>query len=353
MQETTTTMKDAAKKSLITQGKQQNGTKTMKLSEYIATQKPGFALALPKDFDADRFTRIAITAIKNSEKLMKCEPASILGALMLCAQLGLEPNSPLHEASLIPYKGSAQFQIEYRGLLKLVWNSGMVSNVDYGIIYKNDQFKYVKGFNPIFEHVPLFNGDRGEPIAAYAIASIVGGGNAVSFWTLDEVKKHAARYSKAYGDGYKDSPWQTSFESMWIKTALKELCDKKLPKRTTNEALKFAKALSKDERINEISEETLLQAQARRLELDDIATEETDYEELPEKDKPAEPINEQPKELDPEFWEKEMKKIAPELIQKWADDHKNELTQFGDEWSAKYENIIYEKKLEIKSGKKK
>jgi len=279
MTTTATEMKNAATQSLVKQDANQNGKKKVSLSQAIELQKAGFALALPKDFDADRFTRLAITAIKNNGKLMQCEPASILGGLMLCAQLGLEPNSPLHEASLIPFNKKATFQIEYRGLLKLVWNSGMVSNVDYGVIYSKDVYKYVKGFTPVFEHIPSVEADRGEPIAYYAIANIIGGGNAISFWTLDDVKKHAARYSKAYGDSYKDSPWQTAFDSMAIKTVLKELCDKKLPKRTTNEALKFAKALSKDEHINQVDEETLLKAQARRLELDEIETEDAKFEE--------------------------------------------------------------------------
>jgi recombinational DNA repair protein RecT len=36
---------------------------------------------------------------------------------------------------------------------------------------------------------------------------------------------------------------------MAIKTVLKILCDKKLPKRTTDEAIKFHKAIDRDEKL--------------------------------------------------------------------------------------------------------
>lgn len=349
-----TDMKQVATNSLMKQSNAEVGTRKITLSQAIQEQKPGFALALPKDFDADRFTRLAITAIKSNAKLMKCDPASILGGLMICAQLGLEPNSPLHEASLIPYKDKASFQIEYRGLLKLVWNSGMVSNVDYGIVYKNDLFKYVKGFNPVFEHVPVLEGDRGEAIAAYAIASIIGGGNAVAFWTLDDVKKHAARYSKAFGDSYKDSPWQTSFESMWIKTALKELCDKKLPKRTTNEALKFAKALSKDEHINEVSEKTLLAAQMRRIELDEIETEETTYEETTDDDKKPDQKG-LVKEVDyanPTEILERITQIKNSIeMTNWEKKHKTDIEMISGKDGELIQKTIADKKEELKKKK--
>lgn len=231
------------------------------LEELIKSQSPGFKMALPKDFDADRFTRIAITAIKNNPKLMDCDPYSILGGLMLAAQLGLEPNSPLHEASLIPYKNKAEFQIEYRGYLKLVWNSGLVSYLDYDKICQNDEYEYQKGFEYRFWHKPRISGDRGPAIAYYAMAEIKGGGKVLTIMSKDEVLAFAKRFSKTYNSKKNDfsgsygehpGPWDTDFDSMAIKTVLKQLADKKLPKRTTNEALRFAQAVGVDESVANI-----------------------------------------------------------------------------------------------------
>ena len=38
---------------------------------------------------------------------------------------------------------------------------------------------------------------------------------------LDDVRRHAAKYSKAYGSSY--SPWKTNFEEMAKKTVLKKV----------------------------------------------------------------------------------------------------------------------------------
>ena len=258
------------------------GTKavTKSIFSMIESQKEGFKLALPKDFDSDRFTRIAITALKNNDALQRCEPMSILGCLMLSAQLGLEPNSPLHEASLIAYGSQAQFQIEYRGLLKLVWNSGLVTLVDFDNICENDEILFSKGFNPVFEHKPNLKADRGPAYAYYAYAEIKsaagGGGKALVVMSKDEITKHAMRFSKTWGKKKRDGSgmfWETDFDAMAIKTVIKQLADKKLPKRTTNEALLFAVAIQKDEKVNYIQENQL----GKKIDIQDIESVETEF----------------------------------------------------------------------------
>lgn len=55
--------------------------------------KAQMALALPKHMTADRLARIATTEIRKVPKLAACDQASFLGAIMQCAQLGLEPGA--------------------------------------------------------------------------------------------------------------------------------------------------------------------------------------------------------------------------------------------------------------------
>jgi len=246
----------------------------------IEKQKPGFQLALPPELTADRFTRIAITALKQNPKLQTCTPQSLLGSLMTAAQLGLEVNTPLHEAVLIPYQISqknrdgswsktmvAQFQPEYRGMLKLVWNSGMIDSLEYDTICKNDEFEYVKGENPVFRHLPAWDKDRGEVKGYYACAKLKGGGFTAVVKSGEEILKHALRYTKSKKDGRLVGVWDENFDSMAIKTCLIELASKKLPKRTTNEAIKLYQAAQS---VNEI----------RKLDLDLIGKEEIKPEDL-------------------------------------------------------------------------
>jgi len=78
-----------------------------------------------------------------------------------------------------------------------------------------------------FLHKPNLKG-RGEAIAYYAIAELKTGATVMMLMGVDEIREHGKRFSKGYSS--KTSPWQTDFEAMAIKTVLRQLCDKKLPK---------------------------------------------------------------------------------------------------------------------------
>ena len=69
--------------------KKENKPKT--IIDLVQSSKNQFANALPKHINTDRFVRIAITTIRLNPKLAKCSQESLLGALMVSAQLGLTP----------------------------------------------------------------------------------------------------------------------------------------------------------------------------------------------------------------------------------------------------------------------
>ena len=71
--------------------------------DYIKAYEGAIKQALPSVITPERFTRMATTALTTTPKLQVCTPASFVGALMTAAQLGLEPNTPLGQAYLIPY----------------------------------------------------------------------------------------------------------------------------------------------------------------------------------------------------------------------------------------------------------
>ena len=250
--------------------------------EAIQRQEAGFSLVLPPDFDSARFTRIAITAVKTNPKLAQCTRESLLGSLMLSAQFGLEPNSPLHEAVLIPYGNRVEFQVEYRGLLKLAWNSGMIQSIDFNKICENDSYTYKLGFHPEFSHEPELIKPRGETIAYYATASLKDGGRAMVLMSKTEIYEPGKRFSRSFR--LKDSPWQTDFDAMAIKTVLRQLCDKKLPKATTKEALLFRSAAQADMSIPTVKD----LKEDKKLSMDDIEITPSFAEIKPEKPKKVE-----------------------------------------------------------------
>jgi len=192
----------------------------------------------------ERFTRIALTAVRRDERLMQIaagNPLSFLAALMQSAQLGLEPNSPLGEAYIIPYGNEVQFQIGYKGLLRLAYNTGLYETIYAFPVYDNDDFDYEYGIAMTLRHKPARK-PSGEPVYYYAVYKLKEGGYGFYVMSREKIEMHAAKYSQGYKKGY-TSPWKTDFDSMAMKTALKGLL-KLAPK-----SIEFSTVIEADEAI--------------------------------------------------------------------------------------------------------
>lgn len=112
--------------------------------------------ALPSQLSSERFQRVALTAFNSNPKLQQCEPVSFLAAMMQSAQLGLEPNTPLQQAYLIPYGTQVQFQVGYKGLLDLAQRSGQFKTIYAHAVYENDEFEIEYGLEQKLKHKPTF-----------------------------------------------------------------------------------------------------------------------------------------------------------------------------------------------------
>lgn len=227
-----------------------NGEKKT-MQSYIKSMEGEIKKALPSVITPERFTRMVLSAISTNPKLGSCTPSSFLGAMMSAAQLGLEPNTPLGQAYILPYanKGTleAQFQIGYKGLIDLAYRSGEVELVQAHIVYANDVFECAFGLEPKLTHIPA-DSDRGEAVKVYAMFKTKSGGYGFEVMSMNDVREHAKKYSKAYSSGY--SPWTTNFEEMAKKTVLKK-CLKYAPLKSD-----FVRGIVQDGAIkNEISED--------------------------------------------------------------------------------------------------
>ena len=221
------------------------------MQSYIKTMEGEIKKALPSVITPERFTRMVLSALSTTPKLGACTPKSFLGAMMSAAQLGLEPNTPLGQAYLIPYKNKGvdevQFQIGYKGLIDLAYRSGEVALVQAHIVYENDTFECEFGLEPKLVHKPA-DKDRGNPVKVYAMFKTKNGGYGFEVMSMDDVRRHAEKYSKAYN--YGSSPWQTNFEEMAKKTVLKRVL-KYAPLKSD-----FVKGIVQDETIKtDISED--------------------------------------------------------------------------------------------------
>ena len=256
--------------------------KPKKMQDYIKKMQGEIAKALPSVLTPERFTRITLSALSTNAKLAETTPQSFLGAMMTAAQLGLEPNTPLGQAYLIPYRNhgvlECQFQLGYKGLIDLAYRSGEVSTIQAHVVYENDEFEYELGLEPKLRHVPA-KSDRGDPVFFYAVFRTKDGGYGFDVMSVDDVRAHAKKYSKAFSNG----PWQTNFEEMAKKTVLKRVL-KYAPLKTD-----FVRGLSADETIKtQISEDMFSVPDETVIEAEGYAVDEVTGELLDNADAAAE-----------------------------------------------------------------
>lgn len=188
---------------------------------------------------AERFARVCVTAFRQNPKLQQCTAGSILGAMMVCAQLDLEPNTPSGLAYLIPYGRECQFQVGYKGLLQLMYRSGAIASFNADVVYRGELerglFRYTSGIHPNIEHeIDLLDnsarsGDPKDIVAAYAAVTLKSGEPVMRLVTKKEI-------DQARAQGGRNSPaWRDHYAAMAIKTAIKRLAQW-LPQTKMDEA---------------------------------------------------------------------------------------------------------------------
>lgn len=173
---------------------------------------------------ANRILTSAMNACRTRPKLLECAPQSMLTALIQCAQYDIEPDSPLQQAHLVPYKSEVKLIIGYRGLITLAYRNTMIDLIEPNVVRAGDEFEYRHTQDgTILNHVENLELDRTDGSlfrAVYAMIFLRGSTKAlVRAMTKDQVDA-IMRRSPAYQRD-KQSPWTTDYDAMAIKTVLK------------------------------------------------------------------------------------------------------------------------------------
>src|SRR5215472_3154473 len=213
--------------------------------------KTQLARSIPNTLKADRVARLALTLLRATPALQKCDPISIMACVVESAQLGLELDNVLGYAYMVPLKGSAHLIVGYRGFLHLIHQSGVVSSVSAEIVRPGDEFRRVLGTRRELVHVPkpIPKGDNPDNwLGAYAAAEYMTG--RTDFEYLERVQIEAARNRsqswRAFKSDGRETPWNTDAGEMWKKTAIRRFA-KRMPKETTDKRPALLRAVMLDE----------------------------------------------------------------------------------------------------------
>lgn len=180
--------------------------------------------ALPSYISVQYFCRVIQTAVNTNPELLNCNRKSFWQSAIKCATDGLLPDG--REAAFVIFKNNVQYIPMYQGILKRIRNNNKNILISCHLIYENDYFVWEEGTNQQLIHKPLFPGDRGEIIGAYAVAHFVDN-DSYQFVVMSKEEINAIRNASPSGGSYK-SPWEKWWGEMAKKTVLRRLA-KMLP----------------------------------------------------------------------------------------------------------------------------
>lgn len=229
------------------------------------------AQALPKHITKDRILSVVAMAFRKNPKLQQCSKNSLLAAIITASQLGLELNTPLGHACVIPFENKrfvngewkkvleAEFQLEYQGLIDLAYRTGEYETIYAEEVDSSDKFEMELGLNKRLIHIPN-DEPSGKIKGYYAVYRLKNGGYDFKYQSVKQIEAWAEKYSPGYRQLQKDlaakkdpknNAWHTSFDQMAKKTVLKMLL-KYAPK-----SIELARQLILDETVKDTIEEDM------------------------------------------------------------------------------------------------
>ena len=180
---------------------------------------PSVSDALPKDFNKARFVQNAVALMNENKDLAKYPQAKIVPGLLKGAYLGLDFFNK--ECYLIPYGQDLQFQVDYKGSIKLAKKYAVrpVDEIYARIVREGDEFsEEVRDNEPIINFKPKpFN--NGKIVGAFAVCQYKDGGSKVEVMSIEQLDA-AKRMSKAQTG----TAWKFFAEEMYKKTVIRRLC---------------------------------------------------------------------------------------------------------------------------------
>jgi len=259
------------------------------IQQLIEKSKNELGKALPNQMNPERLVRIALTCIRTTPQLGQCTPASFLGSLFVIAQLGLEPVAGL--SYLLPFKNRGVMEVQavigYKGYVNLFYRHESALSLDMQSVHEHDDFDYQYGTDSFIKHKPLMKGDRGKPIAYYAVAKMKGGAATFKVMSVDDIMEHGKKHCKSFNSEY--SPWVKEFDAMAKKTVLIQLA-KLLPL-----SIEMQRAIQADETSRHYREGVNDAMDLPEVPVFDKAAECEETKSINEKIKAANPVTEQPK----------------------------------------------------------
>lgn len=197
--------------------------------------------------NAGVFATSLMELVTSDEKLLSCDAKLLMAEAMKAASLKLPLNKQLGQCYILPFKNKGVMTptlvIGTRGYLQLAMRTGKYETINADVVYEGE----INGYDKVTGKLDL-SGTRTSnvPVGYFAYMKRKDGFSKLLYMSLDDVCDYAKRYSptvkyndKMTVDKLKESAifqakngnadgvgWYANFESMAIKTCLRQLISK-------------------------------------------------------------------------------------------------------------------------------
>jgi recombination protein RecT len=210
-----------------------------------AQQKTGLAALIKSKIantltgkKGEQFVADVVALVRNNPALATCDQVSLVASCLQAQTLGLYLNLAMGQAWIIPFEDKkegitkATCQIGYKGYVQLAIRSGQYRKLNVISVKAGELISW----NPLEEEISIElipdekERAKAETIGYYAMLEYLNGFRKAMFWSKEKMQEHAKQYSQAYRNdlrkGWTNSFWSKDFDSMAIKTMLRQLISK-------------------------------------------------------------------------------------------------------------------------------
>lgn len=190
---------------------------------YTHVRTPAFIdqlrAALPPNITPDHFARVTVTALMEdairqedpAKQLVACDRSSLYQAVLKCAQDGLLPDG--RQAAIVKRGKKAVYQPMVGGFRAIAAEYGWT--IRAAAVFEADEFDFSTE-PPALRHVPSLAAERGQIVAAYAVARHRDG-------RREQVVMDATQIAKRRAQATTDQVWVKWPAEMSEKTAVRDL----------------------------------------------------------------------------------------------------------------------------------
>lgn len=212
-----------------------------KLNEY----RPVIAkLLTDTGITEETFVAQVANALRAVPQLWECQPESVLGAALRCAQLGLAPNDARNLAWILPYNRQAQFQLGYGGVMALARRAVPGMRFDGRAVFPNDEFDVDYGKAEPLTHKPavaLHLPRGGEAFAWYVRATYPDG-----LTQIEVLDREGVEYHRSFSKQPNGQMWTKSYDSAALKSCVMQM------KRWLPSSTQLTAGFASDDRVIDV-----------------------------------------------------------------------------------------------------